>query len=126
MQPPRRRRLTESQKRIVGARTGWKCGMCNQTLASTYHVDHIVPLWAGGADTPEQCWPLCTECHAKKTQQESIARTERKRRLRAAAKGASGARRCPLECTGCGVVFSPYFAHACAQPVGWGVWAAHA
>lgn len=119
---PHRRRLTESQKRIVGAQGGWRCGMCDETLASTYHVDHIVPLWAGGADTPEQCWPLCTGCHATKTQRESIERTERKRRLRAAgAAGAQGAheRRCPLECTGCGVVFSPYFAHTCQRPSGW-------
>lgn len=112
-----RRKLTEAQKRIVAARHEWRCGMCAETLASTYHVDHIVPLWAGGEDTPEQCWPLCVGCHAAKTQREGIERTERKRRLRAV-RGV-GPRRFPFECTGCGVVFSPYFVHTCAVSRGW-------
>ena len=112
---PQQRRLTQAQKRIVAARCGWKCALCNDVLASTYQVDHIVPLWDGGEDTPEQCWALCVKCHAEKTQQEEIARVERKRRLRhaAAARG-----RPLLECAGCGEVVSPYFSHAC-RTVGW-------
>lgn len=110
-----KRKLTEAQKRIVAATYGWRCARCDTTLASTYHVDHIVPLWEGGADTPEQCQPLCVGCHAIKTQRESIRRAERKRRMR----GVRGRRCPPLECTGCGVVFSPYFAHRCAAPQGW-------
>ena len=111
MVPPLRRRLTEGQKRSVAARYEWKCGMCARTLPSAYQIDHIIPLWAGGEDTPDQCWPLCAECHADKTQRETVERTERRRRIR---QSASVLRRCPFECTGCGVVFSPYFTnHAC-------------
>ena len=108
---PPRRRLTEAQKRLVGASYDWKCGMCATTLASTYHVDHIVPLWAGGADDPAQCQALCADCHAIKTQEEAIARAARRRGARARTRG-----RAPLECARCGHMVSAYFLHACAPP----------
>jgi 5-methylcytosine-specific restriction endonuclease McrA len=93
----------------VAARHGWRCTGCTELLDATYHVDHIVPLWAGGDDTPEQCQPLCPNCHARKTQAEAIARGERNRRLRAARRG-----RPTLLCTRCGRVLSSYFLHECA------------
>lgn len=111
-----RRKLTEAQKRKVAAAYGWTCNHCEEILASTYHIDHIVPLWEGGADAVENCQPLCVECHAVKTQEEAIRRAERRRRVASTSSACTKARRrCPpVECTGCGVLFSPYFSHRCA------------
>lgn len=107
---PLARRLTEAQKRIVAARVGWRCEMCGEALASHFQCDHIIPLWEGGADSTDNCQALCANCHASKTQQEALRRAARKRSLREAACHPS---RPPIECTGCGVVFSPYFSHRC-------------
>ena len=105
------RRLTEAQKRIVAARADWRCEACKQVLGSQFQCDHVIPLWDGGADCIENCQALCPNCHAHKTQTESVRRAERKRRLRETSRDQ---RRPPLECTGCGIVFSPYFSHRCA------------
>ena len=108
-----RRRLTEAMKRQVAASNGWVCALCSVTVQSTYQIDHIVPLWEGGRDHVENAQLLCCECHARKTQAEAIRRGERKRRLREGTIEGN-TRRPALECTGCGVVFSPYFVkHTC-------------
>ena len=106
-----RRRLTEAQKRIVAAAFRWTCADCEAVLTSTYHIDHIVPLWEGGADSVDNCQPLCVACHAIKTQVEGILRAERKRRL---LRRCGATTRSPVECLGCGVIFSPHFSHRCA------------
>ena len=103
-----RRSLTPAQKKVVAASYEWKCAACGVVLPASYHVDHIVPLWDGGADTLENCQPLCPDDHAAKTQREAIERAERKRRM-------LRARRPVLECAGCGVVCSPYFVHRCRK-----------
>lgn len=115
-----RRHLTDAQKRIVAARARWHCEACGAMLQASWQCDHIVPLWEGGADSIDQCQALCANCHARKTQEEAIRRAARKRRLREQAAllrhgGPPPRRRSPLECTGCGVVFSPYFAHTCGN-----------
>lgn len=105
-----KRSLTEAQKRRVAASYGWRCAVCNETVAAVYAIDHVIPLWDGGEDTVEACQLLCVACHAHKTQREAIERAQRKRRLKAAAKHS---RRPALECLGCGAVCSPYFRHVC-------------
>ena len=108
-----KRRLTEGQKKIVAARCDWKCTACHATLSAAYHIDHTIPLWAGGVDSVENATSLCGSCHARKTQREAIERAERKRRLRERSLDARA--RPPVECSGCGVVFSPYFWHRCGE-----------
>jgi 5-methylcytosine-specific restriction endonuclease McrA len=103
-----KRTLTSAQKKVVAASFGWKCAACGELLPASFHVDHVVPLWDGGDDTLDNCQPLCPDHHADKTQREAIERAERKRRILRA--------RVPvLECAGCGVICSPYFAHRCAN-----------
>jgi 5-methylcytosine-specific restriction protein A len=37
-------------------------------------VDHIIPLWAGGSDEPDNKELLCDECHDAKTEREAKER----------------------------------------------------
>ena len=105
-----KRSVSESKKRIVAASYNWKCAACEETLESTFHVDHIVALHNGGTNDLENLQPLCVKDHAIKTQQEAIERNNRKERMREA----RNFKRAPLECTHCGIIISPYFpSHIC-------------
>ena len=66
----------------VLASWGYRCGLCEQSLPQNpslcgryvFEVDHFVPRSFGGSDTRVNLWPLCTECHAMKTQVEATGR----------------------------------------------------
>ena len=58
----------------------WKgmCGCCERTIeyhpkANLYifEQDHFLPLSMGGPDIDANMWPLCLDCHRRKTQMES-------------------------------------------------------
>ena len=102
-----RRRLTAHQKRIVAARSEWRCARCGEMLDETYEIDHVVALSLGGDDTVENCEALHAKCHREKTLRDEIERIERNRRAKLAG------RRPPLKCEGCGLVVSPFFLHKC-------------
>lgn len=68
------RTLSESEKKRVAARGKWRCSVCNMLLPPAYQVDHTIPLCDGGEDSIENCTAMCPNCHADKTQRESIAR----------------------------------------------------
>ena len=70
---PRRRKVSEKTKKIVAAGQAWRCKLCNDILQSTYQVDHVVPLYRGGSNAPDNLRALCVGCHAEKTQNESTA-----------------------------------------------------
>ncbi|WUR15699.1 HNH endonuclease signature motif containing protein [[Empedobacter] haloabium] len=50
------------------------CGLCRKCGALGSVVDHIVPLWKGGSDEPENKQTLCDPCHQDKTAQEANER----------------------------------------------------
>lgn len=63
----RRARLLSAEPRCVHClRDGFI------TLAA--EVDHVVPLWAGGADDDDNCAGLCRECHRRKSAAEAALR----------------------------------------------------
>ena len=101
-----KRAVSESLKRRVAAAYGWRCAQCDEMLASTYQIDHRVPLWKGGGNGFDNLQPLCADDHAKKTQLEAAERA-------ATRAIASSAKRPVLECARCGHVVSPYFLHRC-------------
>ena len=59
--------LTEPQRRV-----GWI--VCRCDLAE-YDVDHIIPLWKGGADEDANRQAVCVACHRQKTDRERIERS---------------------------------------------------
>ena len=80
---PRPSTTTASRKRIsahtmkeVGAKYGWRCARCKETLRSDFHVDHIVPLHrrlklGQRLDNDlDGLQPLCPACHARKNHEE--------------------------------------------------------
>jgi hypothetical protein len=69
-----RRTFTEAVKKQIAARQQWLCSVCSSVLSSTYQVDHSIPLWKNGLDSPENATAMCADCHAKKTQNEGIER----------------------------------------------------
>ena len=49
------------------------CAMCGQRRTiSELDVDHVVPLWAGGVNGPENYQVLCKDCHEMKTLGEQL------------------------------------------------------
>jgi rubrerythrin len=71
-----KRKLGESQKKIIAASQAWKCKICEAILSAAYQIDHIIPLWNGGLDSMENLQAICPSCHATKTQKESIERAK--------------------------------------------------
>lgn len=49
------------------------CEEAGRTTLAT-ELDHIVPLWKGGADAPHNRQGLCSPCHAAKTAEEARER----------------------------------------------------
>ena len=72
----RTRTWTATHARIVGARQGWRCLLCNDTLDSTYELDHVIEHADGGSDDISNAQALCQSCHAKKTQSWRMQRVE--------------------------------------------------
>ena len=69
-----RKKIPEYVKRRIAARKAWKCDRCDDLLSEAFQIDHIVPLWKGGADSESNCSALCANCHALKTQIEATER----------------------------------------------------
>ncbi len=125
-----KRAFTEVVKKRIAASQRWLCSACRATLESTYQVDHTVPLWAGGEDHPSNATAMCAACHARKTQVEAIARSERrmaerrKRRLEferriekeeAERRVEKKERDGTLTCKDCAARYYPMFPHACRE-----------
>lgn len=56
-------------------RDAFTCRDCGRvTYGQAAHVDHIVPLEAGGTDADENLATRCSSCHGRKTRQEQRQR----------------------------------------------------
>lgn len=66
-----KRKLTESEKKIIACSQKWTCQKCNELLPSSYQVDHIVPHCITADDSQNNLVALCPTCHADKTQKEN-------------------------------------------------------
>ena len=75
--PLTKRSVSEATKKVVAARGKWRCYECDRLLASTYQIDHTLPLWEGGTNTMSNLRALCVSCHAAKTQLEGIRRAQK-------------------------------------------------
>ena len=52
----------------------YKCACCRQLLHPSFEVDHVIPLFKGGADIRSNILAVCRNCHGKKSREET--RTE--------------------------------------------------
>lgn len=64
--------LTKVRARI-GLRDNYSCRVCGRVTVKG-HVDHIVPLHKGGAESDENRQWLCVECHEVKSEREERER----------------------------------------------------
>ncbi len=74
--PTSRRLVTTAVGKMVAARQAWKCQVCKAVLPPSYEIDHVEPLWRGGGDCASNLQAVCPNCHALKTQRESVERIE--------------------------------------------------
>lgn len=76
---PDRKRDSVKARRIVFANHAWQseagqwrltCHMCKSDIdpvrKNSWRADHIRRWAEGGEDTPENLWPICMDCDAKK------------------------------------------------------------
>jgi 5-methylcytosine-specific restriction protein A len=80
IRPPHTERLRGRAAMTATARIKerdlYTCQQCGR-ITTELEVDHIVPLWKGGADTDANKQSLCAGpdgCHAKKTAREAAER----------------------------------------------------
>jgi hypothetical protein len=67
-----KRSVSETKKKFVAARQGWKCGDCQEQLNAWFEVDHKVRLEYGGSNHVDNLVALCRDCHGKKTTIENL------------------------------------------------------
>lgn len=65
------RRVPEKLRRRIHRRDGHTCQSCGVSVGPSAPVDHVVPVFEGGTDDPENLRTLCDECHDTKTQAEA-------------------------------------------------------
>ena len=67
-----KRSVSETKKKFVAARQGWKCGDCQEQLNAWFEVDHKIRLEYGGSNHIDNLVALCRDCHGKKTTIENL------------------------------------------------------
>lgn len=67
-----KRSVSETKKKFVASRQGWKCGECHEQLNAWFEVDHKIRLEHGGSNHIDNLVALCRECHGKKTTIENL------------------------------------------------------
>lgn len=75
---PRKAMTPKRRLGVFNAADG-RCQSCQTKLQPGWAVDHIVPVWMGGADEASNWQALCVPCHALKTSgdQSAIAKVKR-------------------------------------------------
>lgn len=51
----------------VRQKFGGSCAYCGMTLRKSFHVDHVIPVAAGGVDDIANYFPACGKCNAFKS-----------------------------------------------------------
>lgn len=67
-----KRSVSETKKKFVASRQGWKCTGCSEQLNAWFEVDHVIRLEHGGSNHVDNLVALCRECHGKKTTIENL------------------------------------------------------
>ena len=64
----KKRKLSESLKKVIASEQEWKCKTCQEVLPPSYQVDHIIPHSISENDNKDNLVALCPNCHSVKTQ----------------------------------------------------------
>ena len=78
---PRRRFHPRILASIIARQDG-KCACCGEHLGADprqIEFDHVVELWNGGEDSPDNLCAMIKSCHRVKTRREAAARAKVKR-----------------------------------------------
>ena len=67
-----KRSVSETKKKFVASRQGWKCGDCGDPLNAWFEVDHKIRLEHNGSNHVDNLVAMCRECHGKKTTMENL------------------------------------------------------
>ena len=67
-----KRSVSESKKKFVASRQGWKCSACGEVLTASFEVDHIKRLEYGGDNHIDNLRAMCRNCHGHKTTMENL------------------------------------------------------
>jgi hypothetical protein len=70
--PGTKRSVSETKKKFVASRQGWKCGGCGNQLNAWFEVDHKIRLEYGGSNHIDNLVAMCRECHGQKTTMENL------------------------------------------------------
>lgn len=82
VEPTERRKLRSHEREAILDRQAYRCAGrdCSTNLRIwPFEVDHVIPLWMGGADEPSNMEALCLPCHKVKTAADAKARAKAKR-----------------------------------------------
>lgn len=99
-----RKSFTDRQRQLIADESGNLCDSCHMTLETTFQIDHIVPLQAGGSNDPSNLHALCPNCHARKSSTE-------KNIIKIILSFPPSYR----FCWHCGITYSSYFTHHCSE-----------
>lgn len=72
----RRKRPSETTRRMVAANQKWTCAMCRELLSAFFQIDHKRALENGGTNLLSNLQALCANCHATKTASVDMAPDE--------------------------------------------------
>lgn len=61
-----RRHITAFERFDILSRQKGKCYWCGAKTGDAYHIDHVIPLSAGGSDGPENMVAACAFCNLSK------------------------------------------------------------
>ena len=67
-----KRCVSETKKKYVAARQGWKCGKCQKQLPAWFEIDHTVRLENNGTNDVDNLVAMCRDCHGEKTSLENL------------------------------------------------------
>lgn len=79
----KRGKLTKRQRAEMALEQGGKCGCdCGAKLGPDAIDEHVIPLWCGGTNDPENRKLYAFDCAKRKTAKEATARGKVKRLIR--------------------------------------------
>jgi 5-methylcytosine-specific restriction endonuclease McrA len=65
-------RYTQEDIEFLLVMQGKQCACCRESIATKYHVDHVVPLSAGGSNYRSNLQLLCPPCNLQKSSKHPI------------------------------------------------------